>query len=443
MVPDIFTNKEYNKYDKFLMLTAFIGGLLPEYIAPFLILFFFPIFKKNWSHIGRKVVMGKQGKTFFVFMCFMLSSMVWSKTRIYSAAISLLWMGMFLGYLIIANSVDTKKKIENILLCLSASGAGAGLCAVLQMSFLAIDLQKFFPNPIYTYLNNLIFKILPFEIQGTYIIDRASGTFDNPLILATFLIIVMPLSIFLCFYASTKKRKILATTATVFIFLGILFTYSRGAAIAVVVSLIMLTFLGKKTAITMLLVSLVSSGILPIVIRERRKFDSFIDESTVFRFAIWDTCFESIGKRPILGLGAGTENVAAILAEKSIPYPHAHNLFIEMTTELGFVGLIMLLSVFVLIFIDIFKIFKCGGWWKRISIAYLSMISGFISISMFEYTLQSPKELMYFMIALGLIEATKRVASKHKETYDATAISERNKLFNKSKNSKSEKYILK
>ena len=42
---------------------------------------------------------------------------------------------------------------------------------------------------------------------------------------------------------------------------------------------------------------------------------------------------------------------------------------------------------------------------------------GFAVISLTEFTLQTPKELQYFMLVLGMLEATKRMAIENKTEY--------------------------
>ncbi|MBR3737325.1 MAG: hypothetical protein IKN26_01175, partial [Eubacterium sp.] len=44
------------------------------------------------------------------------------------------------------------------------------------------------------------------------------------------------------------------------------------------------------------------------------------------------------------------------------------------------------------------------------AIVYTSAFVGFTAMSMFEHTLQSPKEIMMFFFLLGFVEATLRMA---------------------------------
>ncbi len=49
--------------------------------------------------------------------------------------------------------------------------------------------------------------------------------------------------------------------------------------------------------------------------------------------------------------------------------------------------------------------------YRPYAIVYTSAFIGFITISLFEHTLQSPKEMMIYFFLLGFVEATYRMAT--------------------------------
>ena len=427
MLPDILTNKEYNRYDKFLMFMAAVSAILPEYIAPLLIIGFYPILHHYFTLHGRKTLFGKMGKLFFGYIIYMLTSIVWSKTRGSTFITSLLWLSMFWCYLTVANVCDTKKKIENVLMCMSASGAACGMISVVQMIFSALNLHKLLLNPVYGSLDKFVFGFLPFGFPTGNLQDRAASVFNDPMIFATLLTMIMPFSVFLSFYAGTKKRRTLCAVASLFIFAGLLFTFSVAAAAATIISFIVLAVMGRRPAVFMAGGTAFTALIIPLAIYERAKYSLTPEMSANDRFNVWNACFRSIETHPIFGIGIGSQEFSSIVNSGGTNNLQAHNLYIQLLTEAGFVGLIFFAAIIAAIFYNIYTIYKCGGWWRRIAIAMFSSIIGFLAISVFEYTLQTPKELMYFLFILGIVEATKRVSQKHKEKYDAEAIEEHNR----------------
>ena len=132
---------------------------------------------------------------------------------------------------------------------------------------------------------------------------------------------------------------------------------------------------------------------------------------------MWEACFKSISERPLIGFGAGCESTAQRMAEFGVRRPHAHSLYIEMASALGILGLLFLFVVFGFIIYDIIKLIKLGDGWGKLGIAFLAIFVGFAVISLTEFTLQTPKELQYFMLVLGMLEATKRMAIENKTEY--------------------------
>ena len=99
----------------FRWLLAIIGVsfILPEYIAPLFVFFFYIPFLKHFKKTGRNAKIGQLGKAFMVYMGYMIISGIWSDTHVLSSLIGLLWMGCFLFYIETANLINTKEKLKN------------------------------------------------------------------------------------------------------------------------------------------------------------------------------------------------------------------------------------------------------------------------------------------------------------------------------------------
>lgn len=410
---------------KFIYITAIIAAILPEYIAPLLTLGGFVVFKRRFSLTNQKVKLGSVGKVFLLFMCYSLLSAFWSLTPIYSAAISLLWMGMLLGSFMISNLTVEKRHLEALITSFSLGGGIVGGIGFLQYILLLLKVN--IPNPLWSFFDKIIYAVLPFDITETAKLWedlRASSTFDNPLICATYLVIILPIAIYGFVNGEKKHRKICGISA--FLILGgIVGTSSRGAALAVLASLTVLLFMNSRKALSIAVTIVVSAGAFVLVLFKRNEiFESDLEKSTDTRLKIWGACFKEIAERPLFGFGAGCESTAQKMSEYGVNRPHAHSLYIEITAELGIVGLIFLLTVFGFILYDIIKLIKLGGKWGRLGIAALSVIVGFAVISLTEFTLQTPKELQYFMFFLGLLEAAKRISQKEQALNESRKIRE-------------------
>lgn len=391
--------------------TLICAAFLPEYIAPIFTLSTFLVFKRYFSQSKQKARIGTVGKVFLVYMCYMMLSFLWSDTKIFSILVPLLWMGMFLGDIFLSNLIDRRERLRQAMFFLTLGAAAVSVVALLQM--LCIKLDVAFPIPFWKDVDHFIFKFLPFSIVTDFVSTRASATFDNPLILAAYLIMILPVSIYSLFELKEKWQRVTAAFCVLLIFGGIAATYSRGAYLAVLVMLVVLMFLGKKQALG---ITALFAGILlllPQSVYQRLFAILDLDVSTVTRLAIWGGCLNIFMENPLFGVGAGTENVTTLLQTRfGINQPHAHSLYFELLVEGGLISILFFAVVLSLLVYDIFFLLRSGGKWYKMGIAYLSSLAGFLIFSVFEFSLQTPKELQYFMLFLGLIEASKRLCRK-------------------------------
>lgn len=412
--------KEDKKIFTWLLTIIGVSFILPEYIAPLFVFFFYIPFLRHFKKTGRNAKIGNLGKAFMAYMCYMIMSGIWSGTHLFSSLIGLLWMGCFLFYIESANIINTKDKLKNAIFALNISSGVIGIIATLE--FTTYNLTKYvdgfnftISNPLYYQLNDWVFSLFPFEIINSQYPSRAAATFDNPLILATFLIITTPFCAFSSVYFKHSKHRKLSRVCFAFSLLGILCTESRGAYIAIALSIVTLLISSRKIFKKLLPFMFVLAIGIPLTIALRYKSNSSGNEflaSNNNRLAIWRVCADLFTEHPIIGMGAGTENIhQEIIQRIGINRSHAHNLFLEIATEGGIIGVVLVIAIIVVFAKNLFKLFYLkNNAYRPYAVLYTSSIIGFITMSLYEHTLQSPKEMMVFFLFLGFSEATLRMA---------------------------------
>lgn len=412
--------KEDKKIFTWLLTIIGVSFILPEYIAPLFVFFFYIPFLRHLKKTGRNAKIGNLGKAFMAYMCYMIMSGIWSGTHLFSSLIGLLWMGCFLFYIESANIINTKDKLKNAIFALNISSGVIGIIATLE--FATYNLTKYvdgfnftISNPLYYQLNDWVFSLFPFEIINSQYPSRAAATFDNPLILATFLIITTPFCAFSSVYFKHSKHRKLSRVCFAFSLLGILCTESRGAYIAIALSIVTLLISSRKIFKKLLPFMFVLAIGIPLTIALRYKNNSSGNEflaSNNNRLAIWRVCADLFTEHPIIGMGAGTENIhQEIIQRIGINRSHAHNLFLEIATEGGIIGVVLVIAIIVVFAKNLFKLFYLkNNAYRPYAVLYTSSIIGFITMSLYEHTLQSPKEMMVFFLFLGFSEATLRMA---------------------------------
>ncbi len=173
--------------------------------------------------------------------------------------------------------------------------------------------------------------------------------------------------------------KMLTTTALIFAFLfptsSIIYSFSKDAAYNI------------DTEMTL----------------KRLKSVTNLEEvSNKSRLDIWLRSIESIMNKPVLGVGYG--NYPVILKEdlKLAKYgSSAHNLYLDVASETGLIGLFFLLWIFWEIFIKAYK--SNDNFSKSFLICFLTILW----YNIFDVVLLNDKVLLFFMVPLALLYSNK------------------------------------
>lgn len=413
LIPQFLKEKNFPVTYKILAVSLLLGSLLPEYltvIIPFVILASCIIRKKpqRLSVGADKFLIAMS-----VYAVYLAVTAFWAKVPKASATMGFVWICAAICAMTVISLCDTREKIENIMLCLVGSAAANSVTGIVQMCFMAIGRSDLFPNPLYQKADEFVYGLINYEYFVEEVQDRVAACFENPLIFATFLVMVFPIAAYCCFYTATKKRRVFSIISSLLIFFGILFTFLRGAAVAIIVSFMVLSFAGKKPAKFMSGVAAASSLIILITIFERRGVSASQDLSTNYRIGLWGCTFGLIKDNFILGVGAGYNNVTGYLFENGLRFSHSHNLFIEVLAEGGIIGLGLFAILLLIIVCDFVKLCRMSGWHRSYGIAFLSSFLGFAVMSMFDNTLCTPKQILCFAVLAGCMQAVIRIKTKN------------------------------
>lgn len=403
-----------------LFITLGASMIMPEYIAPFFVFGLYIHFIRHFKSTGRNARMGELGKIFLIYTGYMLLSAIWSKTHIFSALIALLWMGCLLAFIEVANIITSKSKLDGAILAMSISAGIIGLIAIFE--FASFNMTRYiswfhflFPNPLYYEFNDVVFRFIPVDIINYRFRSRSSASFDNPLILATYMVMATPFCAYGAAFFKDKKAKAICIISLIFALGGIVGTSSRASYIAIILAIGVMLISNKKLLKKLLpIIAVLVVGIpIGLIYRFRNlSLNDFLASDTQ-RFDIWKACLDMFKSSPIIGLGAGTDNIHTLLInEYGIARPHAHNLFIQMLVEGGVIGIGFVLVIVVMTIKCIVKLYKIkGGKYKNYACIYAASLVAFTMMSMTEFTLQSAKELMMLFFVLGFTQATLRLAT--------------------------------
>ena len=435
---------------RWLLATVFLFPILPEYISPFLLFAAFIVFKVQWSREGKKAKVGTIGKAVIAFMSLALISVLWSNTKLDTLGTAGLWWAVFLILVMIYNLADTKQKIDELLKSAVLSGVVNGIVGTVQVCSYAlckagyISSKLVLPTPIYKDIDKAVYSWLPFDIMTNTFDDRASGFFSNPNLLATYLIFVYPLSVYLFLNAKTKKQKILYLAANLFISAGISSTMTRAGCVIVLVGwafmfIVLIKRHGKAllkillpTLIIIIPSMLARYGVISIPPNNPAGTGELPHEaataaaqaakqSSANHFVIWESVIDYITENIqvfFAGLGFGCESTGNFLLENyGLDKPHAHNFVLEIWAELGIIGIIAIFAVIVITAVMLFKTKAPSG--KRYDLIFYIFTSllMFLGFGLSDYIFNSPKQIILFMMLIGLTQAVSRCYEQNEPNY--------------------------
>ena len=410
--------------------------LFPEYISFFLVIaaaiFAYKDLKQNPRHIRIDLI----GKLLLGYTCYMALTSLYSAQPLHSLAIATMWLFFFAAYLIITNMLTDADRFDGFLLCITAVAGAVGIIACIQYRL------NFFldgnTGSLWGWLDRIVFDLVPFEITQLNYALRAYSTFPNPNMLAQYLVMVAP---FVACFNFCERRHDLRYFSRVCLFLtfaGIMFSFSRGGYIALLllcVGLIVLNIRHRFATVSLYVVSAIL--FLPeevvnrlITIRKGVSNSSIIANNAINstitpnlntttdiinsagaeiavseRWRIWFESLTSIWERPVLGYGAGTETTWTLFEEANINAVHAHNIVLQILLEGGIVALVIMALIGFKVVKNSIELMRDGynnSFW--IGFAILSFALCFLVHGMVDYPLATPRMVCIFITMLSLCE---------------------------------------
>lgn len=235
-------------------------------------------------------------------------------------------------YFIVVNSARTKKHIQWII-----------AAAMIPLPLMT----KAFYNQ-YSLVSRWHYDDRLRNVHGTF---STLGSNEFAAYHASYVLIAIALFIFI---KNTKFRILLAISIAMYLYC-LMFSFSRGAWIAFLVSLLVFLFYWNlRKAFIILIITVIFSGalftVLPVAVQER--FSTIFvegeerDASATSRLELWSIAMGFYKESPIWGIGYHTfHNVNPYLSDVTGQGKDTHNFFVKILTENGGVGLFVILLI--------------------------------------------------------------------------------------------------
>jgi O-antigen ligase/cytochrome c-type biogenesis protein CcmH/NrfG len=226
----------------------------------------------------------------------------------------------------------------------------------------------------------LLISIISFisqaSVKGLIFAARGGSTLGNSSFLGTYLLFCSFFAIYL-FFNSKKNTKIFSMVSLVLMVISIWSNEARAATISffggvALIGLLYLVFVSGKKYLKIIGKALIIGGvILGIVlgssVLKEGSFvqNKFIQLTTKSRLVVWDSALKGVGERPLLGWGPENFDFVFIKNFNScmflpecggeIWFDRAHDIIVDTLVNVGIIGLLAYLFLFISVFLLLFK----------------------------------------------------------------------------------------
>ncbi len=353
-----------------------------------------------------KLMCGKRSLKFdffdvvvLIFMALMLSGGFVSASS-GSLKPALVYTVFMLGYFLVVNLIRSKEWFMRAVKGVAVSGAIVSLYGIYQNFFGAGDT---------TWHDAEMF---------TDIKSRVISTFENPNVLAEYLIMILPLTVAL-FLAKKGHRSKFGSAVLIALFGGcLIYTWSRGAWLGTIIGLLIFFLLYTKNTLSVLMFGALGIPFLPFILPESitsrfLSIGNLADTSTSYRVSIWRGVINMLGDYWDSGIGIGNAPFAAVYPVYSLSgcetAQHSHNLYLQITAELGIVGLVifvLLLFIFMQSSLEFHVTEKRSE--KLFSTALFCGILSVLAQGMTDYIWYNYRVFLMFWLLIGLAAAIRK-----------------------------------
>lgn len=339
------------------------------------------------------------------------------KTGFYETLLS---CELLCGYFLVVNLMRTEKWLKRCVAVWVTSGTIVAVFGILQYVFGMTATGSWLDISYFS------------DIRG-----RTTSVFDNPNVLAFYLILILPFSLLAWVRAEGRKPKIISAFSIVSILLCLVLTWSRGAWLAAIFCLLLFALIRSKKTIRFLFFLCLFlpflSFILPQSVTKRfMSIGDLSDSSTMYRVYTWKGTLRVIKEYFVGGIGYGTTAYREIYPQYAYAgieaAEHSHNLFLQILLGMGIGGLLIFLAILLFSAQMNFEYLKKSADADnklRVSAAMCAIFS-FMLMGLFDFTWYNYRVFFLFWCVLAFACACIRVGNEEERRHGVAVFAEQN-----------------
>ena len=268
-----------------------------------------------------------------IFALIMFISSVTSFAMGNSIKIFMVYFAFVLAYYLTVNAVRSKSQLYGLICGMLFAGVAVAAYGIYQHIF------GFAEGTTWT-------DTQMFEDIAT----RVVSTFDNPNVLGEYLLLLIPIAAGYILSRPGSANKAMSLIVTALLSVCMIYTYSRGNWIGLMVAILLffMFYDGRIVWLGVIFALFVPMLLPQNVITRFMSIGDTADTSTSYRVYIWMGSIAMLRDYWISGIGLGSEAFNMIYpfySYSGIVAPHTHNLYLQIITENGVVGLVVFVAL--------------------------------------------------------------------------------------------------
>lgn len=242
------------------------------------------------------------------------------------------------------------------------------------------------------------------DVETSGQIVRVFASLGNPNYLAEYMALYLPLGV--AFWIQQPRRRLVLSGQILLMIIALLLTNSRGGWLAAALALGLFIMVRLPALIPL---GVIAAALAPFVAPASivRRFTSAFnmeDSSIGYRFNLYRGFFDLLRDHGLTGVGLGAPATAKVYENYALSgamAAHAHNTYIQVTAEMGILGLI---AVLWLLLVVVRRTMVVGASPRRpfLIAAVPAAIIGLLAHGMVEHIWYNPKLLFAFWAVAGL-----------------------------------------
>lgn len=315
----------------------------------------------------------------------------------------LLSTALMCGYFLAVNLIRTEKWLHRCVVALVSSGTVVSILGIFQYIFNGVSDDSWIDRTYFP------------DIQG-----RAVSVFENPNVLATYLVVVFPFALYLFTQCKRKNERFLCVLSIVSFVICTILTWTRGAWIAMLLTCLLFSLLYYKGTIKAIFAMLLAIPFLPRILPNSiiKRFTSIVniaDSSATYRIYTWRGTLRTIEDYFWSGIGYGQNSFQAIYPQYAYvgieSAEHSHSLFLQILLGMGIGGLLIFFAMLLLFIQMNFEfIKKTKNDPTRILVgASVFAIVAMLVMGLFDFVWYNSRVFFLFWLIIGLACACVRI----------------------------------